>query len=207
MSHSSFGTEMGLYTIAELRDLIKAKDQEMQAMTDAYNHFAPTWHGADADDFANDWHALLARYAAARTIASAAMANTSIFIPDNMNPVDSEYHGVINALIQHEGMTAKGDFQDLYNRLTTAQNKPVEGKDFHVGQPTKGSDADENALKATGNFMDHLNKAKPAIALSVAGIAASALASVLPIPILGIGGIVALGTGVYWTMKDFGLVK
>jgi hypothetical protein len=207
MNPYQMGTEMGLYTVAELSDLLKAKDEEMHAMDTAYNAYAPNWHGPDADNFANDWHALQARYASARTAATNTIANASSWIPANMNPADGDYHAVINSLIQVEGTTTKGDLQDLYNRLSAAQKKPVEGPDFKVSQPTKGSDADENALKGADAFMNHLNKAKPAIALGIAGIATSALASFLPIPLLGLAGVGAFGAGVYWTMKDFGIVK
>jgi len=203
---SAFGTEMGLYTIAELRDLLVAKDQEIDAMLNAYNAFAPSWHGSDADDFANDWHALQSRYASARTAASSAIANASSFIPDNMNPADSEYRAVIGALIAHEGTVSKGDLQDLYNRLSAAQKKPVEAPGFHVAQPTKGTDADLNTIQGADAFMGHLKKAKPAIALAVAGIAASAVATVIPMPLIALAGIAALGAGGYWTAKDFGVL-
>jgi len=143
-------TVLGHHTVAELRDWLSALDYEAGQIASAYATFAPTWQAQDAathHEWASDWKALQARYHAARARAQFATlrAQIDVGVPDSMIPVEDEWQGVLHALAKTPGAVGKGDFQDLYNRLSAAQGKPVDVS--KTPQPT-ATDADLSAYKA-----------------------------------------------------------
>ena len=142
---------LGHHSAGELRDWLVDVDYQVAQVGAAYAVFAPTWLAQDSaahHEWAVEWKSLQTRYGAARAKAQAALlrAKLAIDIPDSMFPVEDEWQGVLHALAKTPGATGKGDFQDLYGRLATAQGKPV---DFSkMPQPT-APDVDLNVYKAT----------------------------------------------------------
>lgn len=149
-------TVAGVPSVAELRDLVAAKDFEMAAMTKSYADWSPAWVAKDPAgyiDYTNDWDALQKRYASARhmadndfsgvgtVIASAALDETQI-------PAADGWNAILSALKRDPTTISKGDLQDLYNRIV-ASGAP--SPDFTgMPQPKKGSDADLNLLNDLG---------------------------------------------------------
>jgi len=106
----------GLYVSDD--DYATAKAQwvaRMKQLGDAYAAFSPTWAARDAKaftDWTNDWTALQARY-------SAALANVGAFTM-NSTSYDSLQKAMRQCYPPSSCPTAKGDWEDLFNRLTAA---------------------------------------------------------------------------------------
>ena len=102
-------------TITELQALIRAKDVEMAAVDARVNSSHP-----DAQ-LVNDWHALQARYGAARAQALKANADATTWAwPDSMRTTgdtNAAWEAIIRALQPVPMTTTPGDLQDIGNRL------------------------------------------------------------------------------------------
>lgn len=135
-------TIFGSYTVAELIDLLAAKDYEIGQIQQAID----SRHGNPVDaTFAADWKAVQDRYNAAKTVANAAIALAKVTPgPNSMILADSEYQGVLKAVKQDPSTITKGDLQDIHNRLDAAGSTPVYPK---MPQPDPDSDFEENAIK------------------------------------------------------------
>jgi hypothetical protein len=152
----------GKYSVAELADLLVAKDQEMKALEDAWRKYDAQWMSYDpaADNaWMADFNLLKNRYGAARVKASASVAAAESAHEDEKNiGADAEFKGVIASLKQDPTTVSKGDLQDLWDRLQNAMTtralltgqKPQIIPAPNVWQPAKGSDADVNVLKNLG---------------------------------------------------------
>jgi hypothetical protein len=143
-------TVLGHHSVGELRDWLSAIDYEAGQIASAYATFGPTWQAQDAaahHEWAGQWKALQSRYGAAHARAQFAIARAQldIGIPDSVIPVEDEWQAVLHALAKTPGAVARGDFQDLYNRLAAAQGKPIDMS--KMPQPT-ATDADLSAYKA-----------------------------------------------------------
>jgi hypothetical protein len=143
-------TFLGHHALGELRDWLAAIDYEAGQIGSAYAAFAPTWQAQDPvahRAWLGDWQSLQSRYGVARAKAQSAIghARWEVGVPDSMIPVEDEWQGVLHALSKTPGATGTGDFQDLYNRLTAAQGRPVDMS--KLPQPT-AADADLTAYKA-----------------------------------------------------------
>jgi hypothetical protein len=148
-------TVLGHHSIGELKDWLSAVDYETGQIAVAYTSFASAWQAQDAathKDWATDWKSFQARYGAARAKARSVIARSrlEVGIPESLLPVEDEWQGVLHALAANPGTVAKGDFQDLYNRLTAAQGKPVDMS--KMPQPT-APDADLNAYGAVDSII------------------------------------------------------
>jgi hypothetical protein len=143
-------TILNHHSVAELRDWLAAIDYQIAQIAAAYAAFAPVWQSRDAathHDWSDDWKALQTRYGVARAKALGAIARAQLefALPDSMIPVEDEWQGVLHALSHTPGVSAKGDFQDLHDRIVVAEGKPI---DFSkMPQPT-ATDADLGAYKA-----------------------------------------------------------
>ena len=86
------------------------------------------------------------RYEIARAKAQSAIdhARWEVGVPDSMIPLEDEWQGS-STPCREPRCDGNGDFQDLYNRLTAAQGKPVDMS--KLPQPT-ATDADLSAYKA-----------------------------------------------------------
>ena len=136
------------HSVAELRDWLAAIDYQMGQIAAAYAAFASTWQARDPvaqHEWLADWQALHTRYTLARARAEGAIGRAKIEpAPDSLIPAENEWQGVLHALSRTVGVTAKGDFQDLHDRLVAALGKPI---DFSkMPQPT-ATDADLSAYK------------------------------------------------------------
>lgn len=154
---AAFGTVLGLYSVAELNDLLKAKDVEMAAI-------GARVAASKDPSIQSDWAALLSRYKAAKAQAQTAISQAlqtgagktpfslwnieevigdtaRSLLPDNMNATpetNAAYAGILSALQKTPGIVSPGDKQDIGNRLIAAGWKPK----YKVPQPEKKSDVD-----------------------------------------------------------------
>ncbi len=147
---ATFGTLLGLYTIAELEDLLAAKDVEVNVLTNDSKFVNTTWAESDpiaASNWNTDFNALLASYASAKQVARNAIANASSLLSPTMNTADAQYKGVLYSLNnQWENHTdGPGSLGDLRARLTAA-GAPM--TPYTVPQPRAGTDADLNAYRS-----------------------------------------------------------
>jgi hypothetical protein len=155
----TFGSLMGMQTVAELKDLLVAKDNEI-AQFEA--NFAA--HPSHDSDLIQDWNNLKDRYAKARAFAQEIInVNQYEITPASMSPAQAQWDAVIHSLQQDKTKITKGDLQDIYNRNSFAET--------HVPQPT-ATDFDLKTMNALPSLPD---PTKPtnwilAIALGLAGI-------------------------------------
>ena len=160
-----------LHTVAEVNDLIRAKDQEIALIENNYRTLTnAAWKSSSAGQkwFA-DWSNLKNRYTAAKsglTVGEVAKAITLPFMyaaPDSLSSDEDRYQNILEALENHtgtffnnaqEGVVLPGGYQDLYNRLSTV-SPSLTGQDKSIGrliQPRKDSDASEQLLKNLAKF-------------------------------------------------------
>lgn len=136
-----------MYTIAELDDLLAAKDVEMGAIDKEWKAWVtgqPTT--PEIAQWQSDYNGLFSRYAAAKSDANTAISLAEITVlPNTAIPADAQYKEVLRALQQTDGVVSQGDFQDLWNRLTSMTGAPI--PEPPVPQPTKGSDLDLTAYQ------------------------------------------------------------
>ena len=159
-------TVLGQQTVAELRDLLAAKDYTVRQIEQAYKDFASTWEKRDASAFTDwtaDWHTFRRRYDAARASAQHAIDGAKLNpLSDSLLPADAEYQGVLHALKQVDGTITRGDLQDLYNRITAAGKTP----DVSQTPQPKAPDEDLRAYKAADTAVKAVETAERAVAKS-----------------------------------------
>lgn len=140
-------------SIEDLRNLINAKDYELNQIYKHYMSFWQTWESFDLPaklDWANDWNALLARYKKAKADVQLAfdMARGQPW-PDSIILAPDEWDIILRALRKNwDGKTGgtleKGDEADLESRLQAASK--VSSDFSHEPQPT--GDVDLSIFKA-----------------------------------------------------------
>lgn len=144
-------TIAGFHSVAELKELVKAKDFDIAQVQNDADAFVNDWRQGDlarASQWMIDWVAFrdryrLARAAAMLTIGAAATAP----VPDAMIPAEPQWDLVLRALRADESRVAPTDFQGLYTRLVAARGEQT---DFSgQPQPTGIEDADLRFFKAT----------------------------------------------------------
>jgi hypothetical protein len=177
-------TVLGQQTVAELRDLLAAKDYTVRQIEQAYAEFAPSWSSRDAaaaTQWKADWTAFRKRYDVARAGAQHAIDFAKLTpVSDSLLPADSEFQAVLRALKQVDGTITKGDLQDLYSRISSAGKAPDVSQ---TPQPT-APDADLRAYKAADTAVKTVEQAERAVAKS----AESALSpKVVVFGLLGLG--------------------
>ena len=176
----------GKYTVAELRDLLKAKDADLTQLEAAWRAFDKTWMSYDsaADNaWMADFNALKQRYGAARAAAGKVLALADPLlnsIGEAFTPADAEYRGLLRALQKTDGVVSAGDLQDLYLRLQTAMNQHAAS----IGQPAPApisptavqpTALDPDLLKiqvvnaATDPIVNQVNAAMASAGLAVGG--------------------------------------
>lgn len=116
-------TILGLQTVAELRDLVEAKDYLVSQVQKAYDSHAVFWSNSDKEaskEWKSDWDSFRIRYKAARMVADSAFARAKLSLAsESVIPAEVEYRAVMRALtINPDKGYSRGDFQDLYNRLS-----------------------------------------------------------------------------------------
>lgn len=166
------------YTVAELEDLLKAKDYAFAQLRAAFDGFGSSWQDSDSaafNDWLHDWTAINDRYALARRNAQNAIDGASSIVSHSVILADGQYKDVLATLSanpQAMGQT-KGDFQDLNDRLAAAIKKPIAYP--NMPQPTS-TDIDLVTYQAAGK--------------AVKGIETAAKAG------MSTGGKVAIGVGI-----------
>jgi len=150
----------GKHTIAELSDLLEAKDPLIPALEQNWRVFHPIWMqtnpGADAA-FKKDLDDLKSRYSRETLMLHTVIDAVPSFM-ENITPAEDAYAGVISALQKHPGVVSPGDLQDLWNRLNDAvqANQSAHGLppaplyEPPTLQPRKTSDIEETAYKNLG---------------------------------------------------------
>jgi hypothetical protein len=146
----------GLYSVAELKDLIKAKDYDLDQLGAHYAAFAPTWVNADSASFVawtDDWSKLQQAYDAARADGETAISEASLVLgSDNDIQADAPYRAILTALnpTWAQDTPAPGSLIDLDARLSAASGAQTDYS--QQPQPTPGTDADLNALNAISPY-------------------------------------------------------
>ncbi len=183
-------TILGSHTVAEVDDLIAAKDTDLAdfATKRAALSSAPdaTW---DAD-----FAALQSRYSSARTtyqVMRPILASAILFVPNSMIAAEDQYQAILSALYNRppppQGSTPvysdtvyPGGFQDLADRMLHSADPttgaPVMVDESNIPQPT-ATDVDLN----TFNALQHLPGGN--------------LPSVIPWWVWAAGGVVIVGLG------------
>jgi hypothetical protein len=150
---------LGLESVSELRDLVKAKDVELAAIYKNFLAYEPTWRAKDlaaAKAWVTDFQALKTRYNAARAKAQETIAGTSY--PD-ITPAQSEFNDVISALKIPALPGApleipRSAVGDLYARLKNA-GAPMQA--YVVPQPVPGTDIDSGIYQWTGKVLEFID--------------------------------------------------
>lgn len=141
---------MGLWTQAELADLVKSTDYNVKQVQDAYDGFKTQWQIQDSTTeaaWSKDWDAFKARYSAARLAAGAALLIPHPGIKDSIFPTDTPYKNLLVAMTKTPGHWTDTDYQGLYTRLQAVHITPISFAD----EPQPGAnDADNNLRNALG---------------------------------------------------------
>ena len=147
-------TIAGEQTIGEVKDLLNNWDPRMTQLRTSYDSFQPQWSGTDSGTamaFDTDLSALEDRWTAARTDAESAIS--SAVLPDAYSPAQSVYDELMKAIRQNyppDGATImKGDYDDLLQRLSSAQLAAGQTPPPVPTVQPVAVDADLEALKAT----------------------------------------------------------
>jgi hypothetical protein len=160
-------TILGQESVAELRDLVAAKDYTFGQIQQAYDAFAAQWKAQDPaghDDWLSDWRARKAKYLAARVIAATAFARgQAAFVSETLVPAPIEYDLVLASLTKDaKSGVQKGDLQELFDRLSAARGAQV---DLSRTPQPQATDVDLSVYKAT----DDLDKKTSGVMPYVAG--------------------------------------
>jgi hypothetical protein len=140
--NNPFGkTLLGDWSLAELQELINAKDKDFQVLESAYaNTQSAQWPSpAVLADWVNDWTALKARYNTARNAALGVLKAFNSgwgFTPISMTSGEPFYTKVLRAIKQDPTTVSKGDLDDVNHRLNAIKPIPV----YSVPQPNKSND-------------------------------------------------------------------
>lgn len=141
-------TILGQYTVAELEDLIAAKDYAVNQLSYAYFGDAGK-HDLHKDiTWPADFTALSIRYNDAKSKAQnliSALKVSNPLIPNNLIPADATYKAILKSLRTSPNTISKGDLQDLSNRLAALG---IQTDYSAMPQPKSGSDIELSALKA-----------------------------------------------------------
>ena len=154
-------TILGEQSLAELRDLISAKDVEFNMIRMALaNTPQSSWpNNAVYNDWMNDWITLQSKYNTARAKALADIdAGSKGFITDlSIQPAQDDWNALIASIQPVHLTTTKGDLVDVHQRLNAI--KPIAS--YVVPQPIKSSDF-EQTLSTTLAPYDPLGNPKAA---------------------------------------------
>lgn len=148
--HTVVGTIAGSYTVAELKDLIAAKDATIRNLLTEYDEVRDK--PIDFTDFLSTLQALLIRYQNAKAAAQIVIDEAKdAWRPDNMVVADKEYKDVLAACnprwAEYTWSSGDGSLEDLFDRL---RNLGSTGKNSEpIPQPEKGSDIDFETLRET----------------------------------------------------------
>jgi hypothetical protein len=144
-----FGMIGNAYSIAELIDLVAAKDVTLANIDKLLGEVQAK--PFDLGDVSSRLNALHARYQAARANAESAitMARLNFLTPNTMIPADTEYKAILAACNphweSHSWAPGDGSMEDINNTLTTMGATGATASP--IPQPKSGSDFDLNQLQ------------------------------------------------------------
>jgi len=173
------GTIANFISVAELADLVRAKDYQVHQLYKTFLDFLPTWQTRDtrtAFDWQTDFAQLRTRYDTARTNAQRAIdAARYVPLPNSAIPAQDAWDDLLKSLRKNwdgttGGALVKGDLADLSNRLEAAGGHPDYSQ---TPQPDIRSDFDLNAFKAADVTIKTLEKTWPkaqVIGIGVVGV-------------------------------------
>jgi hypothetical protein len=149
MNTYQFGTVLGYYSAAELKDLVAAKDVAMRNLA---RRFGEVSDKIDLDTFLPAYNALTSRYAQARSQAMNTIDDAeNAWRPMNMVVADSEYKNLLGSLNprwqEYTWSPGDGSIDDLYDRLDKAG--AIGSYDESTPQPGQGTDVDFNVFTTT----------------------------------------------------------
>lgn len=150
MNQYQFGTIFGSHTVAELIDLVTAKDVAMRNLARRFEEVKDK--PFDFTSFSNAYVALVQRYNAARKVAQKAINDaTNALRPDSMISADNEYNGLLSALNprwkEYTWSPGDGSLDDLYDQIINKFGS-TGVNDEPTPQPGQASDFDFNVLTA-----------------------------------------------------------
>jgi hypothetical protein len=150
MNQYGFGTVLGYHSVAELSDLVFAKDVALLNLAARVQQIQDL--PIDLSTFNAAYANLVNRYSVARTAALKAIDDASnSFRPANMIIADSEYNNLLSALNprwqENTWNPGDGSLEDLYNQVE--QFGATGQTDVPTPQPEQGSDVDFNALQTS----------------------------------------------------------
>jgi hypothetical protein len=152
--NNPFGkTLLGDWSLAELQELLAAKDKEFQVLDSAYaNTSANQWSNPQVQaDWVSDWMALKNRYNQAKSTALnvISVANSNFLAPPlTMTTAEPYYTNVLRAIKQNPNTITKGDLDDVHNRLNSIKPIPA----YTVPQPSKANDFATTVSQALAPF-------------------------------------------------------
>jgi hypothetical protein len=160
-NEAAFGTILGYHSVAELRDLVTAKDATMRNLARRLGEVSDSGR-LDLDTFLPAYNELVARYANARAKAQRAIDDASeAWRPLDMISAENEWNDLLTSLNprwkDYTWSPGDGSIDDLYDRV--AQAGAVGAYDEGIPQPQQGTDVDLNALAATTHVTQALEGA------------------------------------------------
>lgn len=145
------GTIFGYHTVAELTDLVAAKDVAMRNLAKRLEEVAGSGK-LDFSTFTPAYSALITRYASARAKAQKAIDDAvGAWRDPSTISAESEWNELLTALNarwqDYTWSPGDGSLDDLYHRVIEAGS--IGAQDEPTPQPRPGTDVDFNALTAT----------------------------------------------------------
>jgi hypothetical protein len=149
MNRYGFGTVLGYHSVAELSDLVSAKDVALLNLAARVQEIDPT---IDLTAFNAAYANLVNRYSVARAAALKAIDDaSSSFRPPSMVVADEEYNNLLSALNprwqENTWSPGDGSLEDLYDQA--GRFGATGAGDVPTPQPQQGSDVDFNALQTS----------------------------------------------------------
>lgn len=185
-------TILGSHSVAEVDDLIKAKDVDI-------NDFATKRSSLSQPpdtSWDNDFAALQSRYTSAKNdyaVQRAILVTGEFLVPNSMIVAENSYQNILGALYNapapaqtsgdptpiYTDTVLPGSFQDLANRMLSAG---VKVNETNIPQPNPNSDADQNALQTLNKLPVVGSKGVPWWVWPAVGVALAAGVGLIAIP-------------------------
>jgi len=193
---------LGQYSIGDLDDLLKAKSYDIGRLQTLWTQLQGPWLSVDqiaANDWQADWNLFSTKWNNAASTASAIVSDAKATqAPIALMPANDIYLSLLHILKQKDGVISKGDYDDLFQRLSAANLQLSNMGDFsNWNTPqAQNTDADIDIMQLSdhiiGSPSQHANWEEEAKKdLKIAGV-------------IGLGVLIAYGLTVR-ELNKFGL--